>query len=169
MTQSLSDTKNSAWRSPWLRGWVGWLLMFLVGTVVWFYLAIESNPGLVVEDYYERGQDYEKTMISKMASHPGWLMRVDVPQGLVLDRPDTIRFFLVDKAGRPVTPDKVRLHAYRPSDASHDFSLPMDEEGKGRYRTEARFPLIGAWDLLVSVRQGEEEYNVSERIHVLGP
>jgi nitrogen fixation protein FixH len=152
-----------------VQGWVGLILMFLVANIVMIYLAIDSNPGLVVEDYYERGQDYENTVLSKIARNPGWLMRVDVPQAMAVDRPDAIRFFLVDKAGQPVTPDEVHLYAYRPSDADHDFSLPMTEEGKGRYLTEVRFPLIGTWDLLVSARQGEEEYNVSQRINVVRP
>ena len=102
MVHPFSNRKNSAWRSPWVRGWVGLILMFLVANIVMSYLAIESNPGLVVEDYYERGQDYENTVLSKIARNPGWLMRVDVPQDMAVDRPDTIRFLLVDKAGQSI-------------------------------------------------------------------
>jgi nitrogen fixation protein FixH len=122
-----------------------------------------------VEDYYERGQDYERTMVSRLARDPGWLMNLDVPETIAAGEIHRLHFVLVDKAGQPVVPDRVTLFAYRPSDASRDFSLDMEPEGEGRYKAEISFPLIGVWDLLVSVRAGADEYNLGERISVAKP
>ena len=41
---------------------------FFVANGVFIYLALNNNPGLVVDDYYERGQDYEKNMLKRMAA-----------------------------------------------------------------------------------------------------
>ena len=166
----MADSQSNpipAWKSPWVIGWVASIAIVLAVNATMVWLAIDSNPGLVVQDYYERGQHYEKTLVSKMAKDPGWLMTISPPAELILGQTQPMRFSLVDKAGVPVRPDAVTFHAYRPSDASRDFSLPMEQEGPGRYRADVAFPLKGIWDLLVSVRQGEDEFNVGRRISVL--
>ena len=42
----------------------------------------------------------------------------------------------------------------------------MREIEPGVYEAEISFPLIGAWDTLVSVKQGEDEYSTPQRIGV---
>jgi len=158
-----------AWKSPWVIGWIALIATVLAVNLLMVYLAIETNPGLVTEDFYDRGQDYERNMASKLARDPGWNLHADVPSDLVIGHPSTIRFFITDKAGQPVSPDTVRFFAYRPSDATRDFALPMIEEGKGRYMVKVIFPLLGVWDTLVAVGRGEDEYNLSKRIHVGQP
>lgn len=158
-----------AWKSPWVIGWVGLVVSVLGANLVMVFFAITTNPGLVTEDFYDRGQLYEQTMVSKLARDPGWNLHADVPADLTAGEPAVIRFFLTDKAGQPVTPDAVRFFAYRPSDAEQDFDLPMMEEGRGRYMVEASFPLMGIWDTLVAVKHSEDEYNLGKRIRVRRP
>lgn len=158
-----------AWKSPWVIAWIALVLSVLGVNGAMVYLAIATNPGLVVEDFYERGQNYERTMLSKDARNPGWTLRADIPQEIVVGVPSPIRFFLVDKAGQPVTPESVELFVYRPSDVKRDFSTVMAEEGPGRYVAHVSFPLIGAWDTLVAARHGKDEYHVGQRVNVLRP
>jgi nitrogen fixation protein FixH len=158
-----------AWKSPWVIGWIALVVAVLAVNFTMVYLAIATNPGLVTEDFYDRGQDYEETMVSKMARDPGWYLYADVPSDLAADRPSVIRFFITDKAGQPVTPEKVHFYAYRPSDATQDFDLPMVREGNGRFKVDVTFPLLGAWDTLVAVQHGEDEYNLGKRIRVGRP
>lgn len=160
---------TSALRSPWVWAWFGLLVTVLAVNVLFVYLAIMTNPGLVTTNYYERGQDYEQTMISRLARDPGWLMRADVPQSLTAGVEESIRLVLVDRAGQPVEVDEATFYAYRPSDLSRDFSLPMTREATGRYVVETSFPLIGAWDILMAVTTGEDEYSVGERVNVARP
>ncbi len=158
-----------AWRSPWVIAWVGLVVVVLGVNLTMVYLAITTNPGLVSEDYYDRGQHYERTLISKLGKDPGWTIRSDIPADLHVDQASTIRVFLVDKAGQPVTPDAVNLFAYRPSDKAQDFSSVMTPEGPGRYVARVTFPLMGRWDTLVAVTQGEDEITRGSRINVAGP
>lgn len=170
--QQISAEKHKplpAWKSPWVMAWIALVIAVLGVNGVMVYLAVATNPGLVVEDYYERGQNYERTMLSKDARKPGWILRADIPEQVKAGVVTPIRFFLVDKAGQPVTPESVELFAYRPSDASQDFSVPMTQEGPGRYLADVAFPLIGVWDTLVAARYGEGEYNVGQRINVRRP
>jgi nitrogen fixation protein FixH len=158
-----------AWKSPWVIAWIGLVLAVLGVNGVMVYLAVATNPGLVVEDFYERGQNLERTMLSRNARDPGWLLRADIPQDVNAGEQTPIRFFLVDKAGQPVSPETVELFVYRPSDATRDFSVVMTEEGPGRYVADVSFPLIGVWDTLVAARNGDDEYHVGQRIEVRRP
>ena len=65
-------SKSSPWRSPVVRVWAGLLLLFFIANGVFIYLALNSNPGLVIDNYYDRGQDYEKNMLKRRAEDPGW-------------------------------------------------------------------------------------------------
>ena len=163
------NSSNSPWRSPWVLGWIGLVLVVLAVNVTFVYLAISTNPGLVTEDFYDRGQHYEQTLVSRLARDPGWTMRADIPDDLMPGVPATIRVTLVDRAGQPVRPDQVTFFAYRPSDKGRDFSVPMVEEGPGRYAARVSFPLFGAWDGLIAVRQGADEVTSGERIIVTRP
>jgi nitrogen fixation protein FixH len=158
-----------AWRSPWVIAWIALVIAVLGVNLTMVYLAITTNPGLVVNDYYERGQHYERTMVSKVAADPGWEMQADVPRDIKAGERSVIRFFLVDKAGQPVKPDGVRFFAYRPSDAAEDFSLTMTEEGAGRYMAEVTFPLIGIWDTLIAVTSADKEYSLGKRVNIQRP
>ncbi len=158
--------KKSAWQSPWVIAWVAMVAIFFTMNVIMIYLAQSNNPGLVVENFYERGQDYEKNMLKRQARNPGWQMEVSLPKKIGVDEVVTCRFAVKDKEGSPIEPDAVTFHAYRPSDAKQDFTLPMKKVGPGLYEAEVRFPLLGAWDTLVSAKHGEDEYNTPKRIGV---
>jgi nitrogen fixation protein FixH len=158
-----------AWKSPWVIVWIALVIAVLGMNALMVYLAVVTSPGLVVEDYYERGQRYEHTMFSEKARDPGWVLSADFPEDIGARETTPIRAFLVDKAGRPVTPDSVQLFVYRPSDATRDFSVVMSEEAPGRYKAEVSFPLVGAWDTLVAARDGDDEYHIGQRIDIGRP
>lgn len=158
--------KNSAWRSPWVIAWVSMVVIFFTMNMVMIFMAVDNNPGLVVDDYYERGQDYEKNLLKRLARDPGWKMQLQLPRKIEVDQPVIARYSVQDQSGQPVTPDSVTFFAYRPADAKADFSVPMQQVAPGRYEAEIRFPLFGAWDILVSAKRGEDEYNTPKRIGV---
>ena len=156
--------KQSAWRSPWVIGWTALLALFFVFSGVRVYLAVTTNPGLVDEDYYERGEALSRDRLKRERRNPGWTMEIEAPEYVDIGVPTLFGFRVSDREGDPVTPDSVTFYVYRPADASLDFSKPMREVGPGHYMVEASFPLLGVWDILVSSTHGEDEYNVPYRI-----
>jgi len=158
--------KNSAWRSPWVIGWVAMVAIFFSMNLFMVFMAVENNPGLVNKDYYERGQDYEKNMLKRQAKDPGWQMKIELPRHIDVGETVTARFTIKDKVNQPVDVEAVAFHAYRPSDATKDFSVPMRETTPGLYEAKLSFPLLGAWDTLVSVKRGDIELNTAKRIGV---
>jgi nitrogen fixation protein FixH len=158
-----------AWKSPWVIGWVLLVVTVLGVNLFMVLLAVKTSPGLVNEDFYERGQDYEKNLFTKRANAPDWHMEIGLPKPIVAGEDTPVTFSILDKAGVPVATDGVTFYAYRPSDAQRDFSQPMAPVDAGLYSTKAQFRLKGFWDVLVSVKVGEEEHNVGRRIVVRAP
>ncbi|MCW8944321.1 MAG: FixH family protein [Sedimenticola sp.] len=156
--------KQSPWRSPWVLGWFGLLVVFLLANFVMIYLAVDRSPGLVVDDYYERGQDYEKNRLKRQARNPGWKMKLKAPEFVDVAVPTRYSIKITDKAGYPVSPDSVTFYAYRPANAKLDFSVPMQTVDSGVFEAEVSFPNLGVWDILISAKQGEDEYNLPHRI-----
>ncbi|WP_275098230.1 FixH family protein [Sedimenticola hydrogenitrophicus] len=156
--------KQSPWRNPWVQGWVGLLVVFVAANLVMVYLAVTNNPGLVVDDYYERGQEYEKNMLKRQARNPGWQMKVIAPERVDVALPARYGVRITGKDGHPVAPDSVTFHAYRPADAKQDFSVPMQATDSGVYEADISFPRLGVWDILISAKRGDDEYNLSHRV-----
>lgn len=168
-SMSMGEKRTSAWRSPWVIGWIGLVVVVLGVNLTMVVLAVATNPGLVNDNFYERGQDYEKTLMSRRARDPGWVLSADFPSEIKAGELTWLRIFLVDKAGQPVSPEGVTFFAYRPSDRTKDFSQPMVAEAKGRYAAQVSFPLYGVWDTLVAVEQGGDEYTTGARVRVARP
>ena len=165
------SNKQSAFRSPWVIAWVSIVSVVLVVNIFMIYLAITGHSGLVVEDYYERGQDYEKNRMKRLAMQPKWDTGIEFENSrpginliVPLDEPVNVNFSVTDKAGEAAIPDSVTFYAYRPSDAKQDFSVPMVREAPGRYSAEVQFPLLGYWDIIVSATRGDVEHNTALRI-----
>jgi nitrogen fixation protein FixH len=163
------SSAGSAWKSPWVIGWLGLIVVVLGVNITMVVLAITTNPGLIRADYYERGRDVEQTIVTRLESGPGWVTQIDTPADTTAGIETTVRFFVVDSVGQPVNPDEVVYYAYRPSDATRDFSVPMTAGGGGRYEVDIVFPLGGIWDTVVSVRHEGDEHSVAQRVSVGQP
>lgn len=157
---------GSLFRNPTLLVWGGLLLAFFIANVVFIYLAQNSNPGLVVDNYYERGQDYEKNMLKRMANAPDWQLNVTAPAALHAGRPGLFELSATSASQPVLNPDKVTVFAYRPTDAKFDFATPMQELNAGIFRAEVSFPLPGNWDLLLTVEKDGVEHSEALRVRV---
>ncbi len=161
-----ADSNQSPWRNPWVIGWIALVVVVVAMNIVMVTFSITGNPGIVAEDFYDRGQDYEQNMLKRQARDPGWLMEIESPDFIELAKPTTFNYTVTSKEGGQVTVDKVVFYAYRPSDAKMDFSKEMTLVEPGLYTVDVSFPLKGAWDVLVSAKTGEDEYNTPLRLGV---
>jgi nitrogen fixation protein FixH len=157
------------WKNPWVIGWISAVLVVLGANITMVTLAIATNPGLIRDDYYERGRDVERTIQTRLADGPQWTIQIDTPRDIRAEQAGRVRFAAVDKVGQPVRPDSVTYFAYRPSDAQRDFSQPMAQVGPGLYEAEVTFPLGGVWDTVVSVQDDGAQHSFAERISVAQP
>ncbi len=164
-----STQSGPALRNPWVLAWLGLIVVVLVVNITMVTLAFMTSPGLVRSDYYDSGRAVEENFASLREEAAGLTMSIDTPADLTAGVTTTIRFYVVDRAGQPVTGERVTYYAYRPSDAERDFSLPMVEEDVGRYAVTLHFPLAGLWDTLVSMQTDDHEVSLAQRINVARP
>ncbi len=159
---------ESAWRNPWV-----WLIVGIMGTAilvntVLITLAFTSPPGLVVDDYYERGKNYlyHQAKVEEDTERLGWQMQLDVPKTPHIAQLDGYLFRALDRDGQPIEGAQVEFAAFRPAENGHDMVMLMKEIGQGFYSAQPEFKKPGNWDLLVTIRKGEDQLDIAQRIFV---
>jgi nitrogen fixation protein FixH len=163
-----SQSNSEGKRNPWVLGWFGIVAVFLGVNAIFIVLAITSSPGLVIEDYYEQGRQYEKNAIKRLVAHNKlqWESKMEVPDTITLNKAGTYRFSAVDSRGLPVKDADVQVVAYRPSDANADFTTTLQPIAPGLYQASLSFPLPGIWDLNIKVQRGEDRLEMVQRLSV---
>lgn len=167
----ISQHNPEARNNPWFLAWLVLVVIFLVVNGIFVSLAVYSNPGLVLDDYYEKGREYEQNALKLHAAQNAldWSTRFEIPAVILVGADDIFRFAAVDADGRPVTGADVQVHAYRPSDANADFTVALTPSTGGLYRGRLRFDLPGVWELTVRISRDRFVYQDQHRIYVEVP
>lgn len=166
-----SQSSKEAMKNPWFLSVLAITGVFLIVNLVFVVFAISTNPGLVADDYYEKGREYEKNVVTRLAARNrlNWETRLEIPDQIYTNRPDVYRFTAVDSRGVSIMDADVQLMLYRPSDADADFERPVEQIAPGLYQTRLVFPLPGIWDINLRVTHGDDVYHQAQRISVLTP
>ncbi len=164
----ISQDNKQAMRNPWVLGWLALLITVVGVNIAFIVTAFVTSPGLVDEHYYEKGRDHEKNFQQKMEARNrlGWNITLQTPSKILLGEPTTYSVNAVDRLGNPLKGASVSLHAYRPSDASADFTTELVSIADGVFQSKLALPLKGIWDITVSVTQGEETLSTERRVIV---
>ncbi len=168
---NINPNSHLWYKSPLLLGWLFLVLAAMAGTIFMVIQANSGFPGLVVDDFYERGQDYEENIQKKLDNNKKWNTIFDIDE-IFLNQSTTIKILFTDSSGAPATPDEVTLFAYRPANSTKDFNVPMAlivKEGmakKGAYQATITFEAKGKWDLLASMKINGVEVNYAQSIFV---
>jgi len=163
-----SQSNKQAFRNPWVIGWLGILLLVVMVNAAFIITAFMTSPGLVDEDYYEKGKDHERTVQTKIANRArlGWQIDLKTADQIAVNKTTTIHVDLKSREGKLIAADAITLSAYRPSDVSADFEQPMENLAPGRFVTTIKFPLKGVWDIRAVVNSGKDTLDIRRRINV---
>jgi len=161
----------SAYRWPIFLG--GILAMSIVANGILVYVATRPDTPAPIPGFYEKSLEWEADEAQLAASRRlGWTVTFEVPTDEVFAmaerRPVDITVSGRDDA--PVTGLTGRLVAVRPADTrlngeSELFELP---QAPGHYRTLARLPIDGLWELSLDAHSGETPFLCTERVTVGG-
>jgi hypothetical protein len=135
---------------PWYREPWPWLLMLgpaivIVAGFVTLFLAIDSNDGLVADDYYKQGLAINRTL-QRDATARAMNYRAE----LTLKR--EIRTLRVMLAGAGALPDSLRLHLIHPGKSSADETVELRALGPGQYQGEYRREVTGRRHVMLEDR-----------------
>jgi nitrogen fixation protein FixH len=163
--------KLSAWKSPWFWTIIGLVGIVLGANILMAFFALTSNPGLVTKDYFERGKSFANRTKPEFIRQNklGWELELDTPGKIITGKSTLFNLTAKEKKGATSLLGSATLFAYRPSDATRDFSLPMTHEGNGVYSVKITFPLKGAWDIIAEMQKGETRNNLAKRVMVEEP
>jgi len=164
----ISQSNKEGLRNPWFLGLLVLMGVFIVVNFVFIVFAVASNPGLVDNNYYENGRDYEKHLVSRRQQRQllNWQTRLELPRSAIAGKPGVIRFSAVDALGLPIEQAQVVISAYRPSNASDDFRQTLNAIGPGIDQGKISFPLPGVWDVRLFVNYNDNHFAKQDRIHV---
>lgn len=119
---------------------------------VFITLALRSNSGVVVQNYYERGIHYNQTLEqAQFQKELGWMGE------LVIDGSFMI-YSLHASDGKAVSDKTIFVKMVRPVQDGFDFMVPLSETKDGVYRGKFHAPLKGAWDAHISIEWADGQY-----------
>lgn len=172
MTKAKQDTRDwsVAWKNPFVIVWFVILVIVLSVNFFMVSMAIVTNPGLVVEDYYEQGKRMDVVLAQQQRMEKiGWQLNIDVPI-LSEGKPDLVKLHVVDKDNKPIDVETAILYYYRPSDKNLDGQVTLDKtDNAGEYTKEFSLPKKGKWDLIMEVTKGDIRINMGRSIMVQDP
>jgi uncharacterized protein len=143
MNMAPFESRSKVWyREPW-----PWLLMLgpaiaIIAGFVTLFLAINSNDGLVADDYYKQGLAINRTM-QRDARARAMNYRAE----LTVRREN--RSLRVILAGAGALPDTLRLHLIHPGKSSADETMELHTLGQGLYQGEYRREFTGRRHLIL--------------------
>ena len=153
-----SEKQEAAWQNPWVWLLVGIMATTLLVNGTLITIAYKSPPGLVVADYYDKGKAYlyNQAREKEETQRLGWDLILDLPKAPAINQSESYLVRAVDSAGQPIIGAQAEFAAFRPVENGHDVVFDMRDMGAGYYAAEVDFNLPGNWDLIVTVRQGED-------------
>ena len=132
------------------------LVIFIVlGTFT--YLALSTHRGVVTDNAYQKGLEYNQTIASEEAQKLlGWSSTIQLDS-------DTLIFALSDANGNSIKGAKVIAYASRPTQAGHDIQVVLTPKG-ANYTSQLNLPFKGQWDIKVLATWKQQPYQTSKRI-----
>lgn len=124
-----------------------WMVLFFAtifavnGT--FFYLAMDSWPGLVTENPYESGLEYNQVLDSaERQSQLGWQSTLDVTE---LDNAHHIAVTVRDDTDNPIAGLQIQVVFRRPVNDVENLSIILSEKADGKYSSGVSLPSLGRW------------------------
>ncbi len=152
---------------PWI--FVGFFLVVFTVNGIFIYLATTSWVGLVTENPYDRGLNYNEVLAAKAAQDQlGWthdlsFQRTDDAGGTAAG---VLTLTLGRKDGATLNDATVKAVVERPGRFSQAFTLYLDQTGEGRYAAGVNLPLPGQWHVRLVAQKGADSYRAAETFYV---
>jgi hypothetical protein len=109
--------------------------------MITIYLAVSSDDGLVVDDYYRHGKEINRVLArDRAAAHHRLEARIEID-------PASNRVVLSCRAQDYVLPPQVKLSFLHPARAGLDQQVFLQQVGTGRYTGAVDELLRGHWNV----------------------
>ncbi len=115
------------------------------------YFALNSWPGLDVENAYRRGIEYNKVLsAANIQASLGWRSRLKVQR--MEGSGNQIVVAMQTEAGKPIPELQLTLRLRRPTHEGHDQVAFLKQSAPGIYTGQMQIPMPGMWQAVVRAR-----------------
>ncbi len=138
---------------------VGFFVVLAIMDGIFVYLATSTHTGVVTEQAYQKGLDYNETVSAAAEQDAlGWQSTINYSESGMLS------FTLVNASETPVSGAQVVAEFIRPTHNGADFSVELIASSDGSYTAPVDFPLKGVWDVRVFAEWNQQSYQQGERL-----
>ena len=132
---------------------LGFFGVMFVANGIFTYFAVSTFNGLVANDSYRRGLEYDERLAAEAQQERlGWTADLNLS-----DRGDELRLNLAGENGRPVSGRLVRVRVGRPATDKFDRTVLLNETAPGTYSREISLPGDGNWLASLEILEGFDE------------
>lgn len=130
----------------------------VIANLTMLYFSIVSNDGLVEENYYNKGLNYQDEIDrQKNQEKLGW--------NVSFNRTDkTYTVIAKDINSLPLESAKVSINFFRPSQSGFDKNVILKEVNSGIYQTQVKLDLKGIWNTTTEIKKGGNKWKRKEKI-----
>ena len=146
------NPSNQQNKRKWISEPYVWLILLfpllaVIGGIITTWLAVKSDDGLVVDDYYKRGLEINRTLDRDRAAR-GYDLRAIIH---TTDHDTRIRVIL--QGNRQFSPPaQITLHLLHPTRGGHDRKLLLEGNGQGLYHGDLPPLIRGNWHVLIEAK-----------------
>ncbi len=140
------------------------LFLILVGATVYRIItAVETDPGMVVEDAYLSGERYGEVLAAKRKlDEQGWILDFSVPELALYQKSQTYKV-KISQYSQVLKDAKVTIDFERSVGPKNKFSIPMEFDGS-LYIAKVSLPLKGRWNAIVQINKGSFSHGDSKEL-----
>lgn len=163
-------TWHKPWKNPFILFWLFILIVVLSVNFFMVSMAIVTNPGLVNDNPYKHGVNYEHIIEQRKAEALlGWQLNVHWPE-TVEGKSAQVALTALSRDGNPIVSDHAEVYVYRPASPNEDFVLKlMPTQTAGNYVADVIFPKKGKWVWIAEIQQGQDKSSVGGDLFVGDP
>jgi nitrogen fixation protein FixH len=150
----MAKTKNENSGLWVLMSFVSFFAIFIAVDIYFVYSAITTNTGLVSQNSYYKGLDYNNTLRqAEGQKQSGFTGKAEFNNR-------TLSFQLRDEYGRLVTNAQVKAYVKRQTTDQYDFEVALSRTVDG-YAATLELPLKGLWQAYVEATWDNRQYKTS--------
>lgn len=143
---------------------VAFFLVFITVDIYYVYLAKRTWTGIVTENSYQKGLDYNETLDAlKKQKELGWELVTSVEDLGGYNR--LIGFTLKDSSGKNISDAKIEVFFKRPVRQGNDFKAQASNID-GKYNVRTSFSLPGRWQAQILVSKDDQTYRKVEELYI---
>lgn len=143
---------------PWIIAAFFMCFVLLLLSFVW--IAFAHKSGEVTEHAYDKGLAYNQVIAKAEAQEKlGWTAAIEADD-------NSVRLILKDNENNAISDAAVEAWLVRPTEALLDRQFTLKPDGNGIYASPVNWPAKGLWEIHVTARVGNRQYQAEKRMTV---